>query len=143
MLIAIRTFERTKSTGLFTICLVQIYRGESAVIRMYILLLEWKNVCITHTLSCTQLGSLIKLICINPKTLRKATWIYISISMMYIRIQYLKNPLPNNQMWPDLQKTRHNDAFMEIQIFASLSSIYLKLCSVVISCKHFLSYKAR
>ena len=30
-------------------------------------------------------------------------------------------------------KTQHNDAFLEIQIFASVSSIYLKLCSVVIS----------
>ena len=43
-------------------------------------------------------------------------------------------------------KTRHNDAFLEIQIFASVSSIYLKLCSVAIPklyCKHFLSYKAR
>ena len=39
-------------------------------------------------------------------------------------------------------KTRHNDAFVEIQIFASMNSINLKLCSVVISmlyCKHFLS----
>ena len=43
-------------------------------------------------------------------------------------------------------KTQHNDAFLEIQIFASVSSIYLKLCSVVISmlyCKYFSSYKAR
>ena len=43
-------------------------------------------------------------------------------------------------------KTRHNDAFLEIQIFASVSSIYLKLCSVVISmlyCKYLSSYKAR
>ena len=42
-------------------------------------------------------------------------------------------------------KTQHNDAFVEIQIFASVSSIYLKLCSVAISvlyCKYFLSYKA-
>ena len=43
-------------------------------------------------------------------------------------------------------KTRHNDAFVEIQIFASMNSINLKLCSVVISmlyCKYFSSYKAR
>ena len=43
-------------------------------------------------------------------------------------------------------KTRHNDAFLEIQIFTSMNSIYLKLCSVVISMlyyKYFLSYKAR
>ena len=43
-------------------------------------------------------------------------------------------------------KTRHNDAFLEIQIFASMNSIYLKLCSVVIPmlyCKYFSSYKAR
>ena len=43
-------------------------------------------------------------------------------------------------------KTRHNDAFLEIHIFASVSSIYLKLCFVVISmlyCKYFSSYKAR
>ena len=43
-------------------------------------------------------------------------------------------------------KTRHNDAFLEIQIFASTNSIYLKLCSVVISmlyCKYFSSYKVR
>ena len=43
-------------------------------------------------------------------------------------------------------KTRHNDAFLEIQIFVSVSSIYLKLCSVVIPmlyCKYFSSYKAR
>ena len=43
-------------------------------------------------------------------------------------------------------KTRHNDAFLEIQIFASMNSIYLKLCSVVISmlyCKYFSRYKAR
>ena len=30
-------------------------------------------------------------------------------------------------------KTRHNDAFMEFQIFASVSFMYLKLCSVAIS----------
>ena len=43
-------------------------------------------------------------------------------------------------------KTQHNDAFLEIQIFASMNSIYLKLCAVVISilyCKYFLRYKAR
>ena len=43
-------------------------------------------------------------------------------------------------------KTRHNDAFLEIQIFASVSSIYLRLCSVAIPmlyCKYFSSYKAR
>ena len=43
-------------------------------------------------------------------------------------------------------KTQHNDAFLEIQIFPSVSSIYLKLCSVVIPmlyCKYFSSYKAR
>ena len=43
-------------------------------------------------------------------------------------------------------KIRHNDAFLEIQIFALVSSIYLKLCSVVISmlyCKYLSSYKAR
>ena len=43
-------------------------------------------------------------------------------------------------------KSRHNDAFLEILIFASLSSIYLKLCSVAIPMlywKYFSSYKAR
>ena len=43
-------------------------------------------------------------------------------------------------------KTQHNDAFLENQIFASVSSIYLKLCSVAIPmlyCKYFSSYKAR
>ena len=43
-------------------------------------------------------------------------------------------------------KTRHNDAFLETQIFASSSSIYLKLCSVampMLYCKYFSSYKAR
>ena len=43
-------------------------------------------------------------------------------------------------------KTQHNDAFLEIQIFASMNSINLKLCSVVISMlysKYFSSYKAR
>ena len=43
-------------------------------------------------------------------------------------------------------KTQHNDAFLEIQIFASVSSVYLKLCSVAIPmlyCKYFSSYKAR
>ena len=43
-------------------------------------------------------------------------------------------------------KTRHNDAILEIQIFASVSSIYLKLCSVAIPmlyCKYFSSYEAR
>ena len=42
-------------------------------------------------------------------------------------------------------KTRHNGAFLEIQIFASVSSIYLKLCSVAIPmlyCEYFSSYKA-
>ena len=37
-------------------------------------------------------------------------------------------------------KTRHNGAFLEIRIFASINFIYLKLCSVVISmlyCKYF------
>ena len=39
-------------------------------------------------------------------------------------------------------KTRHNDANLEIQIFASVCYIYLKLCSVAITmlyCKYFLS----
>ena len=43
-------------------------------------------------------------------------------------------------------KTRHNDTFLEIQIFASVSLIFLKLCSVAIPMlyrKYFLSYKAR
>ena len=43
-------------------------------------------------------------------------------------------------------KTRHYDAFLEIQIFASVSYICLKLCSVVISmlyCKEFSNSKAR
>ena len=43
-------------------------------------------------------------------------------------------------------KPRHNDAFLEIQIIASMSSIYLKLCSVAIAmlyCKYVSSYKAR
>ena len=43
-------------------------------------------------------------------------------------------------------KTRHNGAFLEFQIFASMISIYLKLCSVLISmlyCKYFSSYKVR
>ena len=43
-------------------------------------------------------------------------------------------------------KTRHNDAFLEIQIFASVSSIYLNLYSVAIPMlyyKYFSSYKAR
>ena len=30
-------------------------------------------------------------------------------------------------------KTRHNDAFLEFQIFALVSFMYLKLCSVAIS----------
>ena len=41
-------------------------------------------------------------------------------------------------------KTRHDDIFLEIQIFALVSSIYLKLCSVAISmlyCKYFSSYR--
>ena len=43
-------------------------------------------------------------------------------------------------------KTRHNDAFLDFQIFASVSSTYLKLYSVVVSmlyCKYFSSYNAR
>ena len=43
-------------------------------------------------------------------------------------------------------KTRHNDAFLEFHIFASMNSMNLKLYSVVISmlyCKYFSSYKAR
>ena len=43
-------------------------------------------------------------------------------------------------------KTRHNGALLQIQIFASVRSIYLKLCSVAIPmlyCKYFSSYKAR
>ena len=43
-------------------------------------------------------------------------------------------------------KPRHTDAFLEIQIFASVSSIHLKLCSVAIPmlyCKYFSSYKVR
>ena len=43
-------------------------------------------------------------------------------------------------------KIRHNDAFLAIQIFASMNSMNLKLCSVVIPmlyCKYFSSYKAR
>ena len=43
-------------------------------------------------------------------------------------------------------KTRRNDASSEIQIFAQVSSIYLKLCSVAIPMpyyKYILSYKAR
>ena len=44
-------------------------------------------------------------------------------------------------------KTRHNDAYLEIQIFALVSSIYLQwLYSVAIPmlyCEYFSSYKAR
>ena len=43
-------------------------------------------------------------------------------------------------------KTRRDDAFLEIQAFASVSSIYLNLCSVAIPmlyCKYYSSYKAR
>ena len=43
-------------------------------------------------------------------------------------------------------KTQHNDAFLEIHIFALVSSIFLKLCSVampMLYCKYFSSYKAR
>ena len=43
-------------------------------------------------------------------------------------------------------KTWHNDAFLEIQSFASVSSIYLKLFSVAIPMlyyKYFSSYKDR
>ena len=43
-------------------------------------------------------------------------------------------------------KTRNNDAFLEIQVFTSVSSVYLKLCSVTIPIcitNIFLSYKAR
>ena len=43
-------------------------------------------------------------------------------------------------------KTRHNDAFLEIQIYTSVSSVYLKLCALAIPmlyCKYFSSYKAR
>ena len=43
-------------------------------------------------------------------------------------------------------KTRHNEHIFGNPDFASVDSIYLKLCSVTIStlyCKYFLSYKAR
>ena len=43
-------------------------------------------------------------------------------------------------------KTRHSDAFLEIHNFASVSSIYVKLCSVatpMLYCKYFSSYMAR
>ena len=43
-------------------------------------------------------------------------------------------------------KAQHNDAFFEIQIFTLMSSIYLKLCSIVILIlyyKYFSSYKIR
>ena len=43
-------------------------------------------------------------------------------------------------------KTQNNDAFLEIQVFKSVSFVYLKLCSVTILMlyyKYFLSYKAR
>ena len=43
-------------------------------------------------------------------------------------------------------KNWHNNAFLAIRIFASVSSIYLKLCSVIITllyCKYFSRYKAR
>ena len=57
-------------------------------------------------------------------------YIYIYI-YIYIRIYVTR-----------FAKIRHNDAFLEIQIFTSMNSIYLKLCSVVISmvyCKDFSS----
>ena len=41
---------------------------------------------------------------------------------------------------------QHNGTFLKIQVFASLSSVYLKLYSVVLSMlyyKYILSYKAR
>ena len=66
----------------------------------------------------------------------------IVLQQNYAQLQVLTFPLYVTHF----AKTRHNDAFLEIQIFASLSSIYLKLCSVAIPmlyCKYFSSYKAR
>ena len=54
-------------------------------------------------------------------------------------------PIGRLHMWPDFPKP---DIMMHFQNpdFTSLSSIYIKLCSVAIpmlSCKYFSSYKAR
>ena len=44
----------------------------------------------------------------------------------------IENPKSQKLYVTQFAKTRHNNAFLEIQIFASVSSIYLKLCSVAI-----------
>ena len=66
-------------------------------------------------------------------------WITKNVSLCWVlanRVTYVTR----------FAKTQHNDAFLVIQIFASVSSIYLKLCSVAIPmlyCKYFSSDKAR
>ena len=67
---------------------------------------------------------------------------------MYRRMNFFFHLITSGSMTfvTRFAKTRHNDVFWEIQIFVSVSSIYLKLCSVAIPmlyCKYFSSYMAR
>ena len=71
--------------------------------------------------------------------------IFLLITSMKVISQKLSSA-DDSQYVTWFAKTRHNDALLEIQIFASVSSAYLKLCSVAIPmlyCKYFSSYKAR
>ena len=72
--------------------------------------------------------------------------IRMQILACFVSLFYNLNKFQNFKNVTRFAKTQHNDSYLEIQIFASMNSIYLKLCSVVISmlyCKYFLSYKAR
>ena len=72
-------------------------------------------------------------------------FLYLVFIMLYTEDFSMRHYVGFSQIG-SLAKTRHNDAFLEIKIFASVSSIYLQLCSVVLStlyCKYFSSYKAR
>ena len=73
------------------------------------------------------------------------------MQLIYVHVAYIEWMLGKNTIgyWlyvTRFTKTRHNDAFLKILIFVSVSSIYVKLCFVVMSmlyCKYISSYKAR
>ena len=75
---------------------------------------------ITHVLYTTYCNC-----CVLGTFLWYCFWCYVICSMYNSIIVYVTVT--------QYVKTQHNDTFLEIQIFASVSYIYLKLCSVVVS----------
>ena len=109
-----------------------------------VLLRHAGNTIVNLAMSCTVLATHIQTTYKHVYTYKQQTINTYKHTNMYTR----QLPIFNNtaKYVTRFAKTRHNDAFLEIQIFASMSSIYLNLCSVAVPMlysKYFSSYKAR